>query len=232
MRRFCAPYLRPWTTVFLCSGVLLTGLLGLACSEVELTPLACADTSGGADVQDVTPDGVDDTGTEIAKPDGGGIGQAVAGGPGSACASNADCDNMGAATGLCMTTALLGIAVHNAGGAVVTNGMCVAYDLSGQGAACDPTGDPEAVCGPGGYCFDAATLFGGEAGKETLCGHPCGIDAHCRADEDYGCYYTGKVIEVRVCLPNDLIDNVIPCGNDKCEPIELEDAQTCPRDCE
>ena len=209
----------------------LAALLAQGCSEVAYKSLTCPDTGATPDVADVNPETGDDTGSDTPKPDGSGIGQSVEGGSGSACATNADCDNMGAATGLCMTTALLGIAVPNAGGAEVTNGMCVAYDLSGQGAACDPTGDPEAVCGPGGYCFDAATLFGGEAGKETLCGHPCGVDAHCRVDEDYGCYYTGKVIEVRVCLPKGLMD-VIPCGNDKCEPIELEDAETCPRDCE
>jgi hypothetical protein len=213
---------------------LLLGAVG--CMTTETEQLACPGADDTATSEDTAepedtsePDDTsepedtsepDDAAIDGETPEG--YGQAVEGGAGSACEGPADCTNMGNAAGLCLTSALAKVMFGY--DVDIPNGMCAAYQ------SCSTTGEPEEECGPGGHCFDAATVVGGEPGNETLCAHPCVGDFDCREAEAYACYFTGQPDEVRVCLPEAVIA-IIPCGNGACEPEELETTETCPRDC-
>ncbi len=182
-----------------------------ACQSTEFTYLDTAEPDLGVDT--APSDAPADDGVEADVS----VEPSPAGGP---CKVDKDCFEKGK----CFTTAVINKMFDPADAEPdieVPGGMCTRLMCS-----------KDEDCSTGGRCFDATPLTGGTAMK--LCGWPCVDPGDCRWKEGYTCFYTGKVDEIQVCLPQGLVD-IIDCGNGICDNLPeqnyVETHDTCPRDC-
>jgi hypothetical protein len=209
-----------WSVLALAGAMLLAG----GCQSTEYTYLDVAEPDVVADTApaDVSP--ADTPPADVAPPDvtcdpDAGPPSTTPSPAGGPCKADKDCF----AKGKCFTTQVVNNMFDPQDEKPeidVPNGMCTRLLCSG-----------DADCGPGGKCFDATPLTGSAM---KLCGWPCVDPCNCRWSEGYTCYFTGKADEVRICLPQGLVD-IIDCGNGTCdswpEQGYVETHDSCPRDC-